>query len=371
MEALGLATQTMFAELIQRALDADFDETFDERGHFTRNRIDGPLYWYYQRKVAGKMQRKYVGPVRDKAINERVKKFNDIKSDFKQRRNMVRALMALGIEPPDSITGNVIEALWKAGFFRLRGVLVGTTAFQTYSGILGIKLKGSSLMTQDLDAAQFYDISHKVGDSMPPILDVLHTIDESFNPIPDLTHPTRVTRFKSKKLGYMVEFLTPNRGSNYHAGKPSDMPALGGASAKPLRYLDFLIHNPIRSVVLHKGGIPVNVPAPERYAIHKLILVTERDHNPAKIPKDIMQSEQIIRAMIAQQGFSLYEAFDEAWKRGKAWRERLKQGINMMDHDIRNDFIFTMQSFGWAGRGLKVSNIPKKSAKKGRKKSKS
>lgn len=368
MEQLGLAPQTMFAELVQRSLDADFDETFDERGAFYRKRKKGLLYWYYQRKIHGKLQSKYVGPVRDKEINERVKKFGDIKSDYKQRRNMVRALMTLGIEPPDSITGNVIEALWKAGFFRLRGVLVGTTAFQTYSGILGVKLKGSTLMTQDLDAAQFYDISHMVGDSMPSILEVLHSIDESFTPIPDLTHPTKVTRFQSKKLGFIVEFLTPNRGSNHHAGKPSDMPALGGASAKPLRYLDFLIRNPIRSVVLYKGGIPVTVPAPERYAIHKLILVSERHHNPAKIPKDIMQSEQIIRAMLAQQGHALYEALDEAWKRGPNWRQRLKQGIEMMDQDIRNDFLFSMQSFGWAGRGLKVTNTSKKNPKKPRKK---
>ena len=54
------------------------------------------------------------------------------------------------------------------------------------------------------------------------------------------------------------------------------MPALGGASAQPLRHLDFLIRDPVRSVLLHGGGVPVTVPAPERYCVHKILLSTER-----------------------------------------------------------------------------------------------
>ncbi len=38
------------------------------------------------------------------------------------------------------------------------------------------------------------------------------------------------------------------------------MPSLGGAVAEPLRFLDFLIHEPVRAVLLYKGGIPVLVP---------------------------------------------------------------------------------------------------------------
>ena len=34
MTRFGLAVQTMFAELTQRCLDAEFDETYDERGVF-------------------------------------------------------------------------------------------------------------------------------------------------------------------------------------------------------------------------------------------------------------------------------------------------------------------------------------------------
>jgi len=71
-------------------------------------------------------------------------------------------------------------------------------------------------------------------------------------------------------------FLTSNRGSDEYTGKPSPMPALGGASAENLRFLDYLIYEPVRTVLLHRKGVSVNVPAPERYAVHKLTVSSRR-----------------------------------------------------------------------------------------------
>ena len=41
MVDLSLASQTMFAELLQRCLDAEFDELYNERGRFVRVRSRG------------------------------------------------------------------------------------------------------------------------------------------------------------------------------------------------------------------------------------------------------------------------------------------------------------------------------------------
>ncbi|WJI64332.1 GSU2403 family nucleotidyltransferase fold protein [Mesorhizobium sp. C416B] len=40
------------------------------------------------------------------------------------------------------------------------------------------------------------------------------------------------------------------------------------------RFLDFLIRDPIRTALLHRSGLPVLVPSPQRYAIHKLIVAS-------------------------------------------------------------------------------------------------
>ena len=41
--------------------------------------------------------------------------------------------------------------------------------------------------------------------------------------------------------------------------------------------LDFLIRDPVRTVLLHRSGVPVLVPSPERFAVHKLIVATRRE----------------------------------------------------------------------------------------------
>ncbi len=94
MTSLSLAAQTMFAELVQRCLDAEFDDRYHEQGNFVRRRRGRKLYWYYQRRENLDLREEYVGPVRDAAITERVRHFETIKSDYKERRDMVRALIA-------------------------------------------------------------------------------------------------------------------------------------------------------------------------------------------------------------------------------------------------------------------------------------
>ena len=159
----------------------------------------------------------------------------------------------------------LIEALWKAGFFRLRGVLVGTLAFQTYAGVLGMRLGRWPLMTQDADFAQFWGISENIGESLEPPLTILRRVDETFKEVPHVADHFVSTRYRNAR-DYFVDFLTPNRGSEDYQGKPARMRALAGTGAEPLRNLDFLIHAPERSVLLYGGGVPVTVPRAEAYA---------------------------------------------------------------------------------------------------------
>ena len=275
----------MFAELLQRCLDAEFDDLYDERGRFVRVRSRGHLYWHYRATVKGKRQQAYVGPYADKSITDRVNRFAEIKSDYKQRQEMVRALVAAGLPAPDPISGSIVEAMWKAGFFRLRGVLVGTVAYQAYAGPLGVKLGGRPLQTQDADFAQFWGVSENIGETMPPVLQVLRGVDETFREIPNIDDPLVSTAYRNR-VNYKVDILTPNRGSSDHQGKPARMKALAGGGAQPLRHLDFLIYEHERSVLLFKGGVPVTISRAERYAVHKLIVAAER-RDQIKSAKDV------------------------------------------------------------------------------------
>ena len=64
-------------------------------------------------------------------------------------------------------------AVADAGVFRLRGVLVGTVAYQTYPALLGCRLPATAVQTNDVDVAQSQDVSAAIGDVTGPMLDVL------------------------------------------------------------------------------------------------------------------------------------------------------------------------------------------------------
>ena len=60
MEEIDLAAQTLFAELVQRALDAEFDAEHSEKGSFIRKESKGRDYWHYQWREGKEIRNKYV-----------------------------------------------------------------------------------------------------------------------------------------------------------------------------------------------------------------------------------------------------------------------------------------------------------------------
>jgi hypothetical protein len=329
MKLIDPAYQVLYSELAQRSLDAAFESDFSLDGRFVRVTAKERAYWYFDTTKDGKKVRRYVGPATDEDINIRVENFKNIKADYRARRKLVSTLVREAYLPsPPPKVGAVVQAIADAGFFRLRGVLVGTVAFQCYSAGLGVRFPGAILQTGDADFAQFHSISVAVEDSIPDILGVLQGVDATFRAVPRLDQ--QFSQYASRD-GYKVEFLTPNTGSEEYVGKPAVMPALGNTAAEPLRFLDFLIYEPVRAVLLHGAGIPVLVPAPERYAVHKLIVATRRLHDQNgrdKSGKDLRQAETLMQAMLAANQFiPLADAFIEAWQRGQAWRSAMAQSM--------------------------------------------
>lgn len=329
---LDLAYSTLIAELLDRALDAQFDQDFDEAGLFRKRKVKGRQYWYYKPPDRGaRSPDVYVGPADDPEIAKRVQDFTQIKDDYQKRRKIVSTLVREArLFRPDSRVGNIVEAFWKAGLFRLRACLVGTIAFQTYETVLGCRLAGVAMQTGDIDLAQFHSISVAVNDSIPPALEVLKSVDEKFTPIAQLGAEQGASRFQGSD-GLRVEFLTPNTGSDDNMGKPAKMPSLGGALAEPLRFLDFLIHQPVRTVMLHKGGIPILVPDPARFAVHKMIVAARRGTGTQKDMKDLRQTETLASAFeMTGKADEIRDAFAEARERGPAWREALNNSLKRM-----------------------------------------
>jgi len=85
-----------------------------------------------------------------------VKVHRQVKDDIRERRKLVGMLLRSGgMSAPDRFAGEVTKVvLADAGLFRLRALLVDSVAFSCYSGLLGVRLPGTSMQTGDADFAQ-------------------------------------------------------------------------------------------------------------------------------------------------------------------------------------------------------------------------
>jgi hypothetical protein len=342
--------QTTYAELVQRCAATALQDAFPKNGAFTSKKIKGKRYWYFQQSSDKGRAQKYVGPETPELL-EQISNHKQARDDERERRALVSTLVrTYGLPRPIPEFGNVIAALAKAGVFRLHGVLVGTAAYQTYSAMLGTKLPISIQQTGDVDIAQFEYISIAVGDKTPPVLDVLREVDQTFRPVPHAHGKHNITSYQAKG-GLGVDFLTPNEGPD--TDTPQRLPALQ-TDAEPLRFLGYLIREPEPAGVLHAAGIYVTVPAPERYAVHKLI-VSRRRHGSAKQPKDIQQSAGLLDVLSQKRPFELKTAWQAAYQSGQTWRQLLGEGLAQLPAVTRDLTLKAVEARREITTGIKLT----------------
>ena len=165
----------------------------------------------------------------------------------------------------------------------LSGVLVGTHAFRRDPGLLGVEIPDARAATGDIDIAAFRSVSVALDDRLDPALEEALKRIGPFVARPGLDR--QPTAWRDHESGVPVELLAPNEGPD--RSEPLELPA-PGACALPLRFLDYLIHEPVQAAAIYRSGILVNVPDPARYPIHKLIVATRRHRSAAaKAGKDV------------------------------------------------------------------------------------
>ncbi len=342
LDRLPVSIQTLHAELADRAWTGSFRELMDAHGSAHVKTVKGRKYWYWQSPTRNGVRppARYLGPDTPE-IRRRIQGRNGIADARKERVSMVRSLRAGGIPAPDALSGNVLAALAEAGAFRLRAVLVGSLAFQCYAPMLAFRVPGAMARTGDVDVGQFPAISIAVGDRMEPdLLSALKAADPRFEAVPSPFDPGSVLRYAVRdgsQERFSVDILAPLRGPP--RDRPVRLPAPGG-DGQPLRFLDFLMYREIEAVVLHGPGIPVKVPAPERFAIHKLLVADRRRPDAAgrgKARKDMAQADVLCRVLARDRPDDLVDVWTEFVARGPAWRkaaERSRKGLSADVQDL-------------------------------------
>lgn len=101
-----------------------------------------------------------------------------------------------------------------------------------------------------------------------------------------------------------------------------------GVYAQALSFLNYLIADPIPAVAIYRSGVLVQIPRPERYAVHKLIVAQRREGSAkAKAKKDLDQAEALIQVLSEDRPAELEDAFDAAMAKGQKWQRAIKRSM--------------------------------------------
>lgn len=320
------AAQVAYQDLLRLHLDETASALIGTVEERVRN---GRSYLYDRFRLGTEMKSRYLGEGTPE-LRARLARAADLKAAGEERRKTMarlsRVLRAEGLLGTDRDTGSLLLAFARAGLFRLGGTLVGTAAFALYQGELGVRFTSDDLaQTGDIDFASFERLSVALGDRVEEDPgDILQSL--KFDPVPGL-QDRQAWKWRQSRGDAMVEFLTPAFGDE--SVKP--LPALG-VSAQALNYLNYLIAEPIPAVALYRSGILVQIPRPERFALHKLIVADRRQGGPdqAKSRKDRAQAAFLIEALAQDRPDDLQEAWQDARSRGPRWRERLDASLARM-----------------------------------------
>jgi hypothetical protein len=326
MDRLSSIAHAAYQDLRSELQDAQVAEII---GTPHRERRGARSYWYDMYRVGTSVRKRYLGE--DSAeMADRIARHRELATNADKRAanrtRLIRLLRAEGVMTLDATTGSALAALAQAGTFRLGGTLVGTMAFRHYEVELGVRLgQTETMQTGDIDIAQVERLSLALGDTVETRLETTFK-DLDFAPVPALDS-TAIWRWRQTKGTVLVEFLTPS----FRAEEDiRPLPALG-VSAQSLHFLNYLIAEPIKAVALYRSGVLVQIPRPEAYAIHKLIVADRRTGPTAlKALKDRAQAALLVAALAEDRPDELREAYADALSRGPHWQAHVAASLARM-----------------------------------------
>lgn len=322
---LSLSTQTAYAQLLDAALGADLARSVaDLSGSFSAKTVKGRRYWYFQyTEPAGKLRQVYVGP--DTEPVQRLMARKEGASAAQSLGPLARSALALGCTAVLPRHYRVIRRLADYGFFHAGGLLIGTHAFLAYGNMLGLRWGGQE-RTQDID---FADAGKSLSLLLPGNIQVktdeaIASLDMGFLPAAGLSGKAGGTYLVPAEPDFRLDFLTP---LHRRGDEPYVHPQLN-ITLQPLPFMEFSLEGLAQAVVFSsEGAVLLNVPAPERFALHKLLVYGERSGAfRAKSNKDLAQAACLLAYLAEYRREVLEEALQDLLSRGKGWVSRFRQG---------------------------------------------
>jgi hypothetical protein len=326
--ALSIEVQTLYAELLERLRVADMRRSFASLdGRFAKRIREGSAYWYFRTSEGASGQREFYVGRDDEATRNRIAEVEAERKGHQASEEGISRLAAMlrmgGATVTDALSARVIRGLEAAGVFRLGGVLIGTHAFVAIGNAMGVRWS-SGLRTQDvdLDATRSLGVGFpKTPQLMANLPKALDALEMGFVPCVQFHSNRKATSFVAPSRDeWMVDFLTDARGRDRTT--PVHIPRLN-IYAQPLEFMDYLLERSFEAIVLAGEPTLVRVPEPAWFALHKLLVASNRDPGrQAKAVKDRMQAYEVLSFLAMERPGDLDLAAESLGRRGKVWCQR-------------------------------------------------
>jgi hypothetical protein len=324
---MSASAQTAFANLLGPAQQAELDRSIASLpGGFAKKVIRDKAYWYFQYKREGTLFQAYVGPDNEttQRLIERHRHDDTAVASASHLRRLTNAALALGCVAMPPAHAKVLKRLSDHGFFRAGGILIGTHAFLAYQNMLGV-LWSNGTVTMDMDFAY---LGRNLRIALPSDLKIdAHKAIESLE-MGFLPNASNTTYTKKGEADFEIDFVTSQgRGKD----EPQHIESLN-VTLQPLKFMEYSMEDVHQTAVLMPDGpLMVNIPAPARYALHKLLVTGERSGAQAtKAMKDVVQANCLIAYLAENRPGALEDAYADLMSRGKGWRSRFNEGLNLL-----------------------------------------
>lgn len=282
----------------------------------------GRQYWVREHiRVDGKKTDEYIGPVAstDKATVERLTQEVEL---AKVLASSSAQLRLFGYQRIDRKPAAVLAVIFNKGLFQAGLTLVGSHAYGALLNELGITAAAYKTHDIDLARAQRLAVALPEGSGFQSLL---KETGLDFVPVPGMPSHRPSASFKLPGAEALaVDLLVPGK----KAGEVIGVAELG-AHAQSIPLLDFLLDDPIESVLLSPNQvIPIRMPSPERFALHKIYSSqSRRTVDRDKIRKDLEQAAVLASALEADTPARLSEAFKAMPASGKSPVKRGARGV--------------------------------------------
>ncbi len=322
---LTLSAQTSYAELFEQTRYFELSNALAGlTGSFQKLTRKHQDYWYFAyRDLDQKVRMAYVGP-NEPRVQALVQRFESLRNtNTLAPPSKVALTYGCASTPPKHF--KMIKRLSEYGFFRAGGILIGSHAFLAMGNMLGVRWSDGAA-TLDVD---FAHAGNNVSLALPSninidVHDALTSLEMGLLPITQFNGKLGGQYRNPQDQELRLDFLT----SNNRTGLPVHISKLNLA-LQPLKFMEFSLQNTTQSCIIsNAGACIVNIPAPERYAVHKLIVYGERPiAERTKSIKDLLQAASLISYFVNNaQSEAFHTAWQDAISRGKGWQARAIQG---------------------------------------------